>query len=1730
MNRKTIVCVLLAFFLVAGGFWPQTSHADGWEKLPGAAVDVGAAPNGIVRVIGTGFGSYQWNYKTRNWDQKPETGVEHLSLDPAGNPWFVGRAGFIWFNKAVPAPKAKDIGVGLDGTVWIIGVDGSIQRLNKATGAWTKVEGGAVNVAVTSEGNPVVVNAGGQIFFWKPAINNWVHISGTASDITVSGSTVIVCNGTGVLYRRPADPDYKGDWVPEPLSVDANLQRVSAAPDGSVWAVAADKSIWRFGKDLQPFKGGATVRFRMPNGKYWSVNNPDWQLKPTADKPGFWETFTISSIDCSLTKVALQSQDGKFLSFRWDRPPSDFMIYGGVPHLQGWEKFDITIHPKDTKGLPIIFNSENSGKKFANGFFVEFVPAPPKPSLETFSAANDLTCAYVKDYTRVWCSKNQGPETVITVGRPKLPDGWVFLGDVIGAGEKLPTSPTLIMRDHPVLAKPVDFRLVWADWRDKHPSGSEQLGVWYPVPPPGYVSLGTVVTKTGVTPQQVPEIANLRCVRTDSVMTADWAPEIWNSDRAGTKRHVGLVGIAPPSNDRRKWDTTMGDASALLTGTFKAIDRNSHTAFLVWADEKGGGYFKDFAPPGTVLVGLDVRQGWYTDGVKALFRDPGNPKAPVFTSPGRGGSGGGQRVTSAKPGYAVGNTWIDRGGKYIDGLVVVYMKLENGKLNNKDRYGDGDPSCRFEGRGGGRWQFWKADQEDGDVIAGIRGFCGEMLDGFGLVEADAIPYVLKGLSDEQLKAQAYARAFAETQMKNANLVAEKVNQAVGKLDLTPVPTTSTDAKMQEIAGKISGAKPSTPTPLPATPQAKDELAGAAPVHPISPPIIKPMGEYKAAVSALEKELPSAPPAVIAIQGNRGNHISATPEGKAVCSPNLDLWETFTVVSQGGNKVALRTHHEKYLRVNSGAGNALAADGNSPTDSMSVFEVISHGNNSISLKSVGNGKLLCQDQTKKDALLVNRDTVGAWEKFVVINRDTKKADDPKAEILQSLFAKPIPPNLKISSVPGLEDVAFLKDVKITNGRLSSGDTPQPWVCLSGEGAIKFPQYEVIGGIPGKFFALSQNSSEGLKASVIFFPSQEAITKSGIMSKEPLKTLAIKGYVLTYAPNSFSCDFADLPGEVQQEFRNQTVIEAGTIIFEDSTSFVFGCKPQDVPVLRDILKVFLDSVNTMVFTGTRPKIPTDPMRLRASLQSGFNSKMFPPGCAINDAEIEFRGLQIGLLGKLEVKLSNSIHLKDLGLRIDLPKLNAPAFDNVTVSALVPGEWKNPLGIQGLTLKGLILSGQFGKAPGVGIKGTVDFGRTLEMAGAVSFTSPVAVSLLSAKVDQLSFADLISGVTSLIRQGAGAMKLPDPGSVNIPAEIMCLSDVDVTLALAANPAFNVKEGLTIRGKMTIAGADIGKVDVRVVPDKGLYAKASIAKFSFGPLQLTGAGPDGKMGTSDDCPYLDIEVFIDTQAKPPVFVTHAFISGKVDLVGVLLDLLFKMDRKTYTILLAGKVGGVMGIGLEGDGPIPTTFNLGQIGSTKLKGFVEAPYVGKLGLDVMDQVKKIPGVGEALTFISGNVFSLKEISLVPSIDDLSKGVISGVSAGCRILGKDLTFTIPDLDLKKGPAIGETIVDFLKKEVADRIIALGLDIGKFFKDVGEETAKVATTVGKETAAAAVTAANHVKDTGVVIGKTFENLGVTVGNEAKKFGLNVGNGFVFVGNQIGSGVKDAVNFLKKFKFW
>jgi hypothetical protein len=161
----------------------------GWQQATGLAKDIGVGvgpPNESVWAIGTNhvgaasdFGVFRFNDFGAGWSPLDGGGVR-IAVDPTGHPWMVNSVGEIyqhtnsgWRNITdISGGRARDIGVGGDGTVWVIGTDnvpGGGTPFQWTGSIWKDVAGGgATQISVDPSGLPWIVNSDGAIFHLIP--------------------------------------------------------------------------------------------------------------------------------------------------------------------------------------------------------------------------------------------------------------------------------------------------------------------------------------------------------------------------------------------------------------------------------------------------------------------------------------------------------------------------------------------------------------------------------------------------------------------------------------------------------------------------------------------------------------------------------------------------------------------------------------------------------------------------------------------------------------------------------------------------------------------------------------------------------------------------------------------------------------------------------------------------------------------------------------------------------------------------------------------------------------------------------------------------------------------------------------------------------------------------------------------------------------------------------------------------------------------------------------------------------------------------------------------------------------------------------------------------------------------------------------------------------------------------------------------------------------------------
>ncbi|WP_138466155.1 tectonin domain-containing protein [Poseidonocella sp. HB161398] len=212
--------------------------------------DIAIGADGSVWVVGNdprpgGFGIYRWNGRVMEDRGGAGTGI---AVGPDGLPWTVDDAGNIarltpegW--RAVPG-QARDIGIGADGSVWIIGCDrreGGYGIYRREGGDWVDAGGAALRISVSPEGEPWVVTE--QNFIFRRLGERWFQVQGGAVDIAVGAD--------GNVWIAGSDHGWHGGYTVYHWngrnfeSIGSAGGRVAVAPNGMLWLINFRNGVYR---------------------------------------------------------------------------------------------------------------------------------------------------------------------------------------------------------------------------------------------------------------------------------------------------------------------------------------------------------------------------------------------------------------------------------------------------------------------------------------------------------------------------------------------------------------------------------------------------------------------------------------------------------------------------------------------------------------------------------------------------------------------------------------------------------------------------------------------------------------------------------------------------------------------------------------------------------------------------------------------------------------------------------------------------------------------------------------------------------------------------------------------------------------------------------------------------------------------------------------------------------------------------------------------------------------------------------------------------------------------------------------------------------------------------------------------------------------------------------------------------------------------------------------------
>ncbi|KAG9452487.1 hypothetical protein H6P81_005391 [Aristolochia fimbriata] len=191
---------------------------------------------------------------------------------------------------------------------------------------------------------------------------------------------------------------------------------------------------------------------------------------------------------------------------------------------------DMGLHDKPYELRHMIFASEDPLKplRSSNLEAVTLDNEQFQPE-ESVTGACSRQYEAVSSFKLVWWDQGTGSRKKVSIWRPVVPSGKVFLGDIAVQGYEPPNTSSVLhdSEDATLLKPPEDFQPVG---KVKKQRGIDSTSFWLPVAPPGFVSLGCIACKG------MPKLSDfnaLRCIRSDMVTGVHFSEEsLWDTSNS----------------------------------------------------------------------------------------------------------------------------------------------------------------------------------------------------------------------------------------------------------------------------------------------------------------------------------------------------------------------------------------------------------------------------------------------------------------------------------------------------------------------------------------------------------------------------------------------------------------------------------------------------------------------------------------------------------------------------------------------------------------------------------------------------------------------------------------------------------------------------------------------------------------------------------------------------------------------------------------------------------------------------------------------------------------------------------------------------------------------------------------------------------------------------------------------------------------------------------------------
>lgn len=357
-----------------------------WTPVRGKARDLAISPVGEVFAAGIDETVWHWERAEARW-RKTSGKLVRITVAKDERPWGVAADGKIyrrnglWWD-TMPG-SAQDIAAGVNGSTYMIGLDGTISLWETFGKRWKTIIGRkGARIAVAPKGQPWVVGEKGAIAYFDGEI--WIDVPGVAADIAIDPEgTVVIALPDGGLAQWD---DKVRTW--SPLAGAAGARSLAVGPGTFPWYVTEDGSV--FASSLFPVTEKKTTPTAAAPG---SVIDP---ASITEEGP-----YTFTKIPGNAQRLAIGADGSVFAlgpdgaMLRWSNARNKFETFPGTvvriaiaPDGQPWglnSKREIFRHDgSDWK------NIKGEGKEIAIGADGTVIVSDADEILYRFNGANNF--------------------------------------------------------------------------------------------------------------------------------------------------------------------------------------------------------------------------------------------------------------------------------------------------------------------------------------------------------------------------------------------------------------------------------------------------------------------------------------------------------------------------------------------------------------------------------------------------------------------------------------------------------------------------------------------------------------------------------------------------------------------------------------------------------------------------------------------------------------------------------------------------------------------------------------------------------------------------------------------------------------------------------------------------------------------------------------------------------------------------------------------------------------------------------------------------------------------------------------------------------------------------------------------------------------------------------------------------------------------------------------------